>query len=341
MEFLMRFLAFWVLMAGAALANDGYSEIGIGGLVLKNTDKFSMDSEELFISEKEIRVAYEFSNLTDKDIEASVVFPLPDLVLSDEFESARGLVNFEKHLAFQTEVDGKPFPITLEQRAFVGATDISAVLQDVGLPVSADVEDFSGALRALPAEKLKRLISAGAIELFKDDNGNDIPLAADHFLMPLWTVKSQMVRAQVFPAGKTLKVKHRYVPVVGSSVQTYFPPPEEIAKMDETDRAEFEREAARYCYDDGFWKAFAKRVKKEKGNVGFPTNVSYILASGATWAGPIKDFRLVVDKGRADALVSFCGEGVTKISPTQFEMRKTNFEPKQNLDVMIVNWNRE
>jgi Domain of unknown function (DUF4424) len=136
-------------------------------------------------------------------------------------------------------------------------------------------------------------------------------------------------------------VKHRYLPVVGSSVQTYFPPKEEIAKLDETDQAEFAREAARYCYDDGFWKAFAKRVKKEKGNVGFPTNVSYILASGSTWAGPIKSFRMVVDKGRPDALVSFCGEGVKKISPTQFEVVKTNFEPKQNVEVMIVNWNRQ
>lgn len=337
MRFVLAFAGI-LLAAAPALGNDGYSEIGIGGLVLMNTDKISMNREDLFISEKEIRVEYEFSNLTDKDIEASVVFPLPDLVLSQEFESARGLINFEKHLNFKTEVDGKPFPITLEQRAFVGDADISSVLMGVGLPVSADLEDFSGAIRALLPENLKRLLAVGAVELYKDENGNDIPLAPDQFIQPNWTVKYQMVRKQVFPAGKTLRVKHRYVPVLGSSVQTYFPPKEEIAKMDESDRAEFAREAARYCYDDGFWKAFEKRVKKENGNVGFPTNVSYILMSGATWAGPIKEFRMVVDKGRADALVSFCGEGVKKISPTQFEMRKTNFEPKQNVDVMIVNW---
>ncbi|WP_182419623.1 DUF4424 family protein [Bartonella sp. HY038] len=41
------------------------------------------------------------------------------------------------------------------------------------------------------------------------------------------------------------------------------------------------------------------------------------------WAGGvIEDFRLIIDKGKPDALVTFCGDGVQKISPTQFEMRK-------------------
>ena len=35
---------------------------------------------------------------------------------------------------------------------------------------------------------------------------------------------------------------------------------------------------------------------------------------------PIGRFRLVVDKGAPGNLVSFCGEGVRKISPTRFEM---------------------
>ena len=47
-------------------------------------------------------------------------------------------------------------------------------------------------------------------------------------------------------------------------------------------------------------------------------------------------FRLVVDKGKPDNLVSFCMDGVRKISPTQFEVRKTNFEPRRDLPVLIV-----
>jgi hypothetical protein len=44
----------------------------------------------------------------------------------------------------------------------------------------------------------------------------------------------------------------------------------------------------------------------------------------------------VVDKGRADHLISFCGDGVKKIGPTQFEMRKTNFTPDGNFAVLIL-----
>ena len=64
--------------------------------------------------------------------------------------------------------------------------------------------------------------------------------------------------------------------------------------------------------------------------------IEYILTTGANWSGPIRDFRLVVDKGDARNLVSFCGNGVKKISPTQFEMRERDFMPEHNLYVLIL-----
>jgi hypothetical protein len=66
------------------------------------------------------------------------------------------------------------------------------------------------------------------------------------------------------------------------------------------------------------------------------TTIGYILKTGANWRSPIRNFRLVVDKGSPDALVSFCGTGVRKISPTQFEMRRTNWRPTQDLKVLIL-----
>jgi hypothetical protein len=44
----------------------------------------------------------------------------------------------------------------------------------------------------------------------------------------------------------------------------------------------------------------------------------------------------VVDKGRADNLVSFCAEGVRRISPTQFEVRHRNWRPDRDLAVLLV-----
>jgi hypothetical protein len=68
--------------------------------------------------------------------------------------------------------------------------------------------------------------------------------------------------------------------------------------------------------------------------------IGYVLKSGANWKGPIKDFRMVIDKGKPENLVSFCAEGVKKIAPTQFEVRKTDFEPKDDVapNVLIVEW---
>ena len=69
--------------------------------------------------------------------------------------------------------------------------------------------------------------------------------------------------------------------------------------------------------------------------------IRYILITGGNWRAPIRDFRLVVDKGRPDNLVSFCGEGVRRISPTQFEMRRRNWRPTRDLDVLILVPSRE
>jgi len=44
----------------------------------------------------------------------------------------------------------------------------------------------------------------------------------------------------------------------------------------------------------------------------------------------------VVDKGAPANLVSFCADGVKKISPTQFEVRHTNFTPTRNVSIVIL-----
>jgi hypothetical protein len=64
--------------------------------------------------------------------------------------------------------------------------------------------------------------------------------------------------------------------------------------------------------------------------------IEYILATGVNWAGPIGDFTLMVDKGSPANLVSFCGDGVRKVSPPQFELHKADFTPTTDLAVLIL-----
>ena len=94
---------------------------------------------------------------------------------------------------------------------------------------------------------------------------------------------------------------------------------------------------ARYCADAAFFAAIDKRIGAPDRDPGLPDwRIDYVLTTGANWAMPIGDFRLVVDKGRPGNLVSFCATGVRKISPTQFEVRHRNWRPTQDLHVIIV-----
>lgn len=82
-----------------------------------------------------------------------------------------------------------------------------------------------------------------------------------------------------------------------------------------------------YCPVESF-----KQTIKSKQKLGFRSAyriiLGYILTTGGNWAdGTIDDFRLVVDKESPNSVVSFCGDNVKKISPTQFEMRAKNFKP--------------
>jgi hypothetical protein len=129
-------------------------------------------------------------------------------------------------------------------------------------------------------------------------------------------------------------IEHRCQPSVGGSAQTSLGSPE-AAKDDW-----FRQYKTKYCMDSDFLVAIDKARKAAKTEFGAPYSeqrITYILKTGANWSGAIKDFRLVVDKGDASSLVSFCGEGVPKIGPTQFEMRKTDFIPDSDFSVLILN----
>jgi hypothetical protein len=71
--------ALLLLPARPARANDGAGGLVAGNLVFKHLDGVRMESEDLFISEKDVRVRYVFRNTTDHDIESLVAFPLPPM----------------------------------------------------------------------------------------------------------------------------------------------------------------------------------------------------------------------------------------------------------------------
>jgi hypothetical protein len=321
------------LLAMPGSANDSSASIGIGGLELTQNNAISMDSEDLYLSRILVRVTYRFTNSSAKDVETLVSFPLPAIPGGiDGYLGDQSYPNWKADLDFKTVVDGKPAKLEMRETvSLIGdqkARDAEAEVKKMGWPIR-HWEDyaFEEKLQQLPeAEKAAALASG----LLSQEKGST-------YIRANWQVTTHVTRMQMFPAGKTIIVEHSYKPVVGGSVG---------GMMERSSRKEeyFKEYAAAYCIDKSFINGFDKRrysgrKDKEGNEIGQYYSESwldYVLKSGANWRGPIKDFRLVVDKERPGNLVSFCMTGVKKISPTRFEVRKTNFEPAQDIRILIA-----
>jgi hypothetical protein len=286
-----------------------------------------MDSEELFISKEEVRVRYRFTNHSAGDVETLVSFPVP--MLPDGIEGHYSYTSMPDYnrLEFRTTIDGQPAPLHYVQRAEVGGRDVTSLLTAMGWPLRW----FDGAdgqpefLGKLSAKDKAAFLRDGLLRRSPDDPA---------MLIPAWNLVTHVTRSQVFPAGKTVEVLHRYVPIAGGSVGG--------ALHRDARKGEGETQYRRkYCTDKTFFTGFDRRIAalsraSRDGMFYQEVWLSYILRSGANWRGPIGDFRLTIDKGRPGNLVSFCMDGVRKISSMQFEVRKRNFEPMRDIDVLIV-----
>jgi len=313
-----------LLAAAAALANDSTAEMAAGGLVLKQSGEIDMVSEDLYVSAAQIRVRYVFRNRSARDVRTTVAFPMPDRDLLAEGESDSAWPS-----DFHTIVDGSPVRMAVERKAFARGVDQTGLLARLNIPVAPPDDESTGSLRdaiaRLPRAEQERLAALGLIE------PNDFA-TGERQITPAWTVRETWHWEQVFPAGRDLAVAHRYTPGAGGSVTS-------ILTIPDLRDSEAAREMiGRYCVDAAFLAAVDRlraRTGTENATVT-DTWLSYILTTGGNWRAPIGEFRLIVDKGDPRNLVSFCGEGVRRIGPTQFEMRRRNWRPDRDLRVLIL-----
>lgn len=309
----------------ASLANDSSAEKAAGGLVLRQNRDIDMVSEDLFVSPTLVRVRYVFRNRAAQPRRITVAFPMPDRDLSYEIESEVAYPD-----GFHTLVEGRPVRMSVERRAVLNGVDRSADLTRLGVPVAPrpgqSANQLADAIGRMPAATQQRLARAGLI---------DAASLADssHQIIPMWTVRETWHWDQVFPAGRDLRVEHRYAPGLGGTAGV--PLANHDFRSGENGR-EYQRD---FCPDAAFLAAIdrmSQRAEQTRDNYPQERRLRYILRTGGNWRSPIGDFRMVIDKGSPDAIVSFCGEGVRRISPTQFEVRHRNWRPDRDLAVLIV-----
>jgi hypothetical protein len=323
-------LAFTAVAAFPALANDTTAELSTGGLIFVHNENVEMTSEDLAISSKEVSVRYCFFNKAEKDVTVLVAFPMPDVTVegSDQNISVptEDPVNF---LAFATAVNGKPITTNVEQRVIAAGLDRTQMLRALGIPLAPHLASTNEALDRLPPDKWDELLRIGLTEIEEYDAGQGMK----KHLAARWTLQTTYYWEQTFTARVETLIEHRYKPSVGASVQT------SLGSPDATKEPWYDEYKEKYCFDFEFLAAVERARKAANSKLGGPFSeerIDYVLKTGANWSGPIKQFRLVVDKAAAENLVSFCGNDVKKISETQFEMKKTDYTPDGNLAVLIL-----
>lgn len=326
-----------------AHANDGFGGIAATGLTFGQTEAVTMAEEELFISPDTIRVDYVFRNDSTQDVTGEVIFPMPPIPVeataySDwnlpEDRDAADLVDF------RATVDGRDQPVTLDRIAVIEpswdenaplsrqydtpGTDVTAELAALGLPLTVDHDKAAAALLALSPERRGQAVAAGLAEFYPAADG--MPEQA----VVLWSVLARYHWTQTFPAGQELRISHSYRnrPPGGIFVWSH-PAPDYMQDV-----------TARYCIDEGTSKVIAKRLANpqagEEDAVGMAYYISYVLRTANSWAGPIGRFRLTLDKGAAENVISLCAEGVEKTGPTTFVVEKTDYSPERDLEILIV-----
>ncbi|TIS99867.1 DUF4424 domain-containing protein [Mesorhizobium sp.] len=316
------------LLAMPAFANDSIAELGTGGLILSRSDAVAMESEDLYISPEKVTVDYVFRNNTDKDVDAIVAFPMPDIEGDPNEMPAIPDGQSDNFLGFEVTIDGVAAKPQLEQKAFALGIDIGADLKAQNVPLYPFGDAAKAALAKLPQAVADDWIDRGLIIEDTADDGSGMKTV----YVPFWQLRSTYWWRSTFPANKAVRVAHRYKPSVGgtSSVSFFY---------DGQFQGQYIAYKTRYCMDQTLENAIRKAAKNDPDGTPkyFENRIAYILTTGGNWAtGTIGKFKLTVDKGDPKNLVSFCGENVRKVGPTRFEMTAENFYPEHDIDILLL-----
>ncbi len=314
--------AMTIVAADAAWANDSTAAMGAGGIVLTESADIRMASEDLFVSREQIRVRYQFVNEARAPITTRVAFPLPvaDMHELSDIDVGWPTEKGDNVIDFRVIVDGRAVTPELERKAFLKNQDVTAHLVRLGVPLSPRPGEVAAAVQKLSAAAKGELVRLKLANITPD------------WVEPFWVVKNTYHWQQTFPVGRPLAVEHTYKPIVGGSFFSalgYFSDPKMLDKY-----------YGDYCIDATTRAGLASRLKalqKRDGDNAMMVQwiVDYVLTTGRNWKGPIGAFRLTLDKGKPDNIISFCMDGVRKTGPTTFVVERRDFEPEKDLTVMI------
>ena len=130
----------------------------------------------------------------------------------------------------------------MNQRAFLGQKDVSAILRGLGVPLMP-LGTSQAKLTALPQASRDKLIDEGLlVPAGQDEQGKQRYEAG-------WKVRTSVVRQQTFPANKPVLVEHRYKTSLGMSFDTVL---RRATRQNRGMAKEIARYRRDYCVTDKF-----------------------------------------------------------------------------------------
>lgn len=303
-------------------ANDSSASLDLGGLQLTFNPDIEMQEEQLFLSSREVRVAYKFFNKSKKDIQTLVAFPLPPIENGEAGNYTIHSADPVNFIGFEVVADGAPVKPLTEMRAISLGVDVTKLLEKHGLPLTTITADrdardrLNERMRNLPTEARRELEAFGVMDWLSTSDRNDPPDAN-----PRWTTSLTYYWMQTFPAGRTVDIRHRYRPVPRSF----------FSSMDEIKSARMRKA---YCVKDDFIHAARNKEKAIGALMG--VELRYILSTAGNWSGPIQKFSLTIDKGKSETLVSSCFEGLRSNGQTTLTATRDNFQVGDDLGVLLL-----
>ncbi len=72
------------------------------------------------------------------------------------------------------------------------------------------------------------------------------------------------------------------------------------------------------------------------GRTTFCVNdIHHLLETAKSWAGPIRDFTLIVERGSEEVAIATCFEGLTETAPGRYVFHAEDFAPQSDLAVLF------
>jgi hypothetical protein len=294
------------LAATPALAQDEAPGVGYvaTGPIFDLPADMSVERLETYVSIRSVRLAYVFKSAKRQSVHFSFALPEmpvdagPDIVGLDAGDEAAGFtadIEPVNYLDLSVQVNGRKLALAGHGRALHEGKDVTRRLLDAGVPLLYDPAG-DAPWPKLPPEVQEKLRADGLL-------GEDAAY---------WTYQADFVWDQAFEPGET-RVEVSYSPLAD-----YW---SDINRDDFPEIATDGSATQAYCIDDAVRRAFYRSPSYDI------LTVTHLFAPSGGWRGPVRHYRLVVDKQRATDLVAFCPLTAKKISPTRFEWTATNYTP--------------